>query len=456
MKLKKNLVSLVSFLLIITSFIPNYSLGQNNVKPKKFNMQNVTMNTSGEMIISPSETSGASDFNFLLGSHMVHHKKLKERLSNSNEWIEFEGTHSMEALLNGTGNLEQHFMKTANGNMGGVALRIFNPTTKLWSIYWADNKSGKLDAPMLGSFENNIGNFYGRDNFREKPVHVKFRWDVTNPLKPIWSQAFSADRGKTWEWNWYMYFSKKNSDENIQKIGIPKSIGVIELRNYVLKQGMRDSFINYFEENLIQSQWALKGFPMAQYRVKGYEDNFFWIRGFENMQERSSFLPSFYFGPAWKQHKQIPNSLIANNDNVHLLMPITLNDSIVSVSSINSSLLIPKTGIVVIDFYTANTKLELLKKLFANSFLPLLKTIGINDYTLWVSESEPNDFPQLPVFQDKNLLVMITHFKNELEYYEATKTIASKMSEALKSDLQDAITIKNTLILYPTVKIINQ
>ncbi len=69
---------------------------------------------------------------------------------------------------------------------------------------------------------------------------------------------------------------------------------------------------------------------------------------------------------------------------------------------------------------------------------------------------QPNDFPQLPVFQDKNLMVMITHFINELDYYEATKTIYSKMSEALKSDLQDAITIKNTLILYPTEKTIKQ
>lgn len=450
MKHKKKLVSLVGFLLIITGFITNFSFGQNNVMHKKFNMQNLTMNTSGELIIPPSETSSASDFNFLLGSHIVHHKKLKERLANSNEWIGFKGTHSMEALLNGTGNLERHIMNSAEDKMEGIALRIFNPTTKLWSIYWADNKSGKLDAPLLGSFEYNIGNFYGRDNFRGKPVYVKFRWDATNPLKPIWSQAFSADWGKTWEWNWYMYFSKKNSDE---KNGIPKTIGVIELRNYVLKQGMRDSFINYFEENLIQSQWALKGYPLEQYRVKGYEDNFCWIRGFKNMQERSSFLPSFYFGPAWKQHKKVPNSLLANNDNVHLLSPVILqNDSLVSVNTIKSSSLIPKTGIVVIDFYTANTKLELLKKLFAKSFLPLLKTIGINDYTLWVSEPEPNDFPQLPVFQDKNLLVMITHFKNELDYSEATKTIASKISDSLKSDLQDAITIKNTLILYPTEK----
>jgi len=47
---------------------------------------------------------------------------------------------------------------------------------------------------MLGSFENNIGNFYGKDIFNGKPISVQFKWDVTNPLKPIWSQAFSADQ----------------------------------------------------------------------------------------------------------------------------------------------------------------------------------------------------------------------------------------------------------------------
>jgi hypothetical protein len=37
---------------------------------------------------------------------------------------------------------------------------------------------------------------------------VVFRWNVRDREKPIWSQAFSADNGKTWEWNWYMYFQK--------------------------------------------------------------------------------------------------------------------------------------------------------------------------------------------------------------------------------------------------------
>jgi hypothetical protein len=35
---------------------------------------------------------GASDFDFLIGDWRVHHRRLKERLANSQEWIEFDGT----------------------------------------------------------------------------------------------------------------------------------------------------------------------------------------------------------------------------------------------------------------------------------------------------------------------------------------------------------------------------
>lgn len=91
-------------------------------------------------------------------------------------------------------------------------------------------------------------------------------------------------------------------------------IGIIELRNYVIKRGLRDSFIHYFEENFIEPQEALKGYLLGQYRVKGFEDNFCWIRGFKDMKERSAFLPAFYYGPVWKQHKVVANSMLANND----------------------------------------------------------------------------------------------------------------------------------------------
>jgi hypothetical protein len=236
-----------------------------------------------------------------------------------------------------------------------------------------------------------------------------------------------------------------------------QTVQVLELRNYLLKPGKRDSFIRYFEENLIQPQRELKGYPIGQYTVKGSPDNFFWIRAFESMKERSLFLPTFYYGPAWQQRKKIPNGMIANNDNVHLLRPMMLkDDSIIPAPFINSSSLVPETGIAVVDFYISNTKLPQLLTFFARSYAPLLKQCGISNYSLWTCEPEPNDFPRLPVFQDKNLLVVITFYKDESTYLLAMKRLKSKMSESVKADLQDAVTIKNTLILYPTLKTRNQ
>ena len=117
----------------------------------------------------------------------------------------------MGSLLNAAGNLERHFMIASDGKpVEGIALRLFNPATKLWSIYWADSRSCVLDIPVVGSFENNVGYFYAKDNFNGIPVLLQFKWDATNPKQPVWSQAFSADDGKTWEWNWFMYFSKAN------------------------------------------------------------------------------------------------------------------------------------------------------------------------------------------------------------------------------------------------------
>jgi len=42
-------------------------------------------------------------------------------------------------------------------------------------------------------------------HYREYPL---FHWDKTDIDNPIWSQAFSTDNGKTWEWNWYMYTNR--------------------------------------------------------------------------------------------------------------------------------------------------------------------------------------------------------------------------------------------------------
>jgi hypothetical protein len=168
----------------------------------------VNLDSNGELVIVPSPTSSQNDFDFFEGKWKLHNKKLKSRLSNCTEWIEFESTQEMYRVLNGIGNID-NFLATFDGEpFEGMTLRLFNPKTKLWSIYWADSNEGRLDPPVLGSFENSVGHFITKDKFNEKDILVVFRWDARNKDNPIWSQAFSDDQGKTWEWNWYMYMSR--------------------------------------------------------------------------------------------------------------------------------------------------------------------------------------------------------------------------------------------------------
>lgn len=170
----------------------------------------IKFDADGKLIIIPSLTSSQHDFDFFEGKWKLKNKKLKSKLNNCTEWIEFESTQEMYRILKGIGNID-NFIAEADGDIfEGMTLRLFNPITKLWSLYWADSSEGELDPPVLGSFENNVGHFITKDIFEGKPILVLFRWDARKKDHPVWSQAFSEDDGKTWEWNWYMYMSRIN------------------------------------------------------------------------------------------------------------------------------------------------------------------------------------------------------------------------------------------------------
>ena len=221
-----------------------------------------------------------------------------------------------------------------------------------------------------------------------------------------------------------------------------QDIGVIELRNYVLRPGSRERFTHLFESNFMESQNVLGGYILGEFRLKGEPDHFFWIRGFKDMSARGKMLPAFYHGPVWKQHREEANGMLVNNDNVYLLRPL---------KPFNSNELIHK-GIVVLDYYIANCKLGRLITLFNDSLLPIQQQNGITHTTLWVSEPAENDFPALPVFQNKDLLVSITLYKNEAEYRSKMRRLRAAILPGLQTELDDAITTRTTLIIYPNPK----
>ena len=157
--------------------------------------------SNGALAIQPSATSSQHDFDFLVGNWQLRNRKLKSRLTHSTEWLSFESRVEMHQILGGVGNIDKYTDEASGKPYEGVALRLFDTKTKLWRIYWADSNSGALDPPVVGSFENKIGHFFARDTFKGQNIIVVFRWDARDPQLPIWSQAFSTDDGKTWEWN---------------------------------------------------------------------------------------------------------------------------------------------------------------------------------------------------------------------------------------------------------------
>ena len=161
----------------------------------------------GNLIITASSTSSTADFDFLVGKWKMYNRRLNKRLENCKDWTEFISWDDNHKILANTGNMDTYSTTELPGNEGksfeGITIRLFDPKTRLWSLYWVASNVGVLDPPVIGSFENNVGHFFCKDTLHGKKVIVVFRWDARDKNKPVWSQAFSADNGKTWEWNWF-------------------------------------------------------------------------------------------------------------------------------------------------------------------------------------------------------------------------------------------------------------
>lgn len=204
-----NSSSAVLVLGLILLFMTGVAHGQKNelTNDPAIPIPKVTLDEKGELIIRASASSSTGDFDFLQGKWKMYHRRLNKRLENHQQWTEFVSYDENEKILSGTANMDTYRTTEMPGMNGklfeGLTIRLFNPTTRLWSLYWVASNTGTLDPPVVGSFDNNIGHFFCKDVYNGKPIIVLFRWDARDKNRPIWGQAFSTDNGKTWEWNWF-------------------------------------------------------------------------------------------------------------------------------------------------------------------------------------------------------------------------------------------------------------
>lgn len=151
---------------------------------------------------------GRADFDFYIGKWNVHHQLLRERLRGSQEWEECAGVAVVHKVLDGLGNFDEITVERASGRVVGMTIRLFDPHSQQWSIYWADSRAGGLQPPMFGAFQNGRGIFYNQDTLSGKKIFIRFIWSPLTENRCRWEQAFSSDGGSTWETNWIMEFQR--------------------------------------------------------------------------------------------------------------------------------------------------------------------------------------------------------------------------------------------------------
>ena len=148
-----------------------------------------------------------NDFDFLVGEWKVGHRRLKERLAGSEEWDEFTGTSRCWRVFGGAANVDE--IVAPERGLAGMSVRLYEPAERKWRIHWADARTGRLDAGVIGRFTDGVGSFYGEDTHDGRSVTVRYLWSEMTGASARWEQAFSADDGRTWETNWIMTFARR-------------------------------------------------------------------------------------------------------------------------------------------------------------------------------------------------------------------------------------------------------
>jgi hypothetical protein len=163
----------------------------------------------GLLALTPALADVPHDFDPFLGRWQVRHRRLKQRLANSNEWEEFDGTTHWQPILGGIANFNDSIVHRAGGTYRSLGLRAFDARTGIWTDWSLSGRDPtRIVVDGVGRFANGAGTFYADDTFEGKPIRVRGIFSLPSAHSMQWEQAFSADGGATWETNYVMHHTR--------------------------------------------------------------------------------------------------------------------------------------------------------------------------------------------------------------------------------------------------------
>lgn len=224
---------------------------------------------------------------------------------------------------------------------------------------------------------------------------------------------------------------------------------VVELRQYTLYPGKRDTLVSLFEDKFIEGQEEVGMMIAAQFHDLDNADRFVWVRGFDSMPARKKALEDFYYGPLWQANRDAANATLEDNDNVLLLRPASPGSGFVLNGARPGSAGAPRSLVVATIYYFDQEASGAFINAFERELLPLAQGHGARVLARYVSEKSENTFARLPVRENDNVLVWFAAFDHRQSYDRYLAAVAkdarwnSRLGEAL-------LRAPETLLLGPT------
>lgn len=188
--------------------------------------------------------------------------------------------------------------------------------------------------------------------------------------------------------------------------GVHAGVSVVELRRYAMRPGQRDTLIELFEREFIESQEACGMQVVGHYRDPADPEAFIWFREFADMGSRRGALEAFYDrSPAWLSNCDAANATMVDSDNVLLLRPARENSSFDLRALQRPSANRKQTRFVAasIAMLPAGAD-DAYLGVFENAVLPALRDVA-ERVAYFVTEDAPNDF-RLPVREGEYAFVV--------------------------------------------------
>jgi hypothetical protein len=191
---------------------------------------------------------------------------------------------------------------------------------------------------------------------------------------------------------------------------------IVELRRYALRPGARETLIELFDRELVETQEEVGMQVLGQFRDLDDPDSFVWLRGFRDMPTRKRALEAFYGGPTWKEHAGAANATMIDSDNVLLLRPVSglvleADDRPAPGSTAS------QPGLLVVTIYPLNkAAVVVFPAFFTRELEPALHAAGMPVLATYATEHSPNTYPALPVRDDAEVFVCMTIVRDETDH----------------------------------------